>query len=230
MKNKDFYERKILRNSFAQKVKFKIKFDVERRNERIQLDQTVHFRPFDIFSRSNASDQIVKSNKIKFTKILCRWFIFLFEIRYELISNAVRRNEKNVRLENFLLDVQSIAQEDLSPINIPVLNSIHRLQRFVYAEVFFSTSKLWSNLPLQVQFDDCKNETPLLWMLRVLSEMIQIGDLIIVERFIGSETFLVRISFWGKWRPTTWTMMKMVKFLFSPLSLSLSQSVHKWKF
>ncbi|CAF1248969.1 unnamed protein product [Adineta steineri] len=46
---------------------------------------------------------------------------------YEQISSAVKRNEHNVRLENYLSETTSISQIDMSSLNIPVLNPIRYL-------------------------------------------------------------------------------------------------------
>ena len=48
-------------------------------------------------------------------------------LRYEQISSAVKRNEHNVRLENFLDEITVISQMDLAPLNTPVLSAMRRL-------------------------------------------------------------------------------------------------------
>jgi len=46
---------------------------------------------------------------------------------YEQISNAVKRNEHNVRLETHLNEMTNISQMSTTPLNIPVLNALGRL-------------------------------------------------------------------------------------------------------
>jgi hypothetical protein len=47
--------------------------------------------------------------------------------RYDQISTAVKRNERNVRLEVFLDEIVAISKTDMSLLNTPVLNPICRL-------------------------------------------------------------------------------------------------------
>lgn len=49
---------------------------------------------------------------------------------YEQISSEVKRNERNVRLENYLSDVKSITQTDMSTLNMSILQPINRLLRY----------------------------------------------------------------------------------------------------
>ncbi|CAF0835248.1 unnamed protein product [Rotaria sp. Silwood1] len=46
---------------------------------------------------------------------------------YEQISSAVKRNEHNVRLENYIDEITHISQIDMSPLNISVLSPILQL-------------------------------------------------------------------------------------------------------
>ena len=56
--------------------------------------------------------------------------------RYEQISGAVKRNEHNVRLEQFLDEILVISQTNMSPLNIPVLISIHQSLKWEEPRLF----------------------------------------------------------------------------------------------
>ncbi len=62
-------------------------------------------------------DRILLSNEI----------YYLMFHRYDQISSAVKRNERNVRLEVFLDEIVAISKTDMSLLNTPVLNPICRL-------------------------------------------------------------------------------------------------------
>jgi hypothetical protein len=66
-------------------------------------------------------------------KLYCMLLLYLLNInlffyyRYEQISSAVKRNEHNVRLENYLDEITLTSQIDMSSLNIPILNPIRQL-------------------------------------------------------------------------------------------------------
>jgi hypothetical protein len=70
-------------------------------------------------------------------------FIFILTWRYEQISSAVKRNEHNVRLEQYREEIIGISQMSMLSMNIPVLHNLCRLLK--YARLISTVFLAWKH-------------------------------------------------------------------------------------